>query len=783
MFINYLKIALRNLKKHKGYSFINIAGLTIGIACCFFMLMWVQDEWSYDRFHENSTELYRILLDPLGASATHEAVSPPILAGKMKEEFPEVINTTRLAVSGTILFSYGDRMFYEGRGILADQSFFEMFTFPFVKGDPATAFSELHSIVITEDLAYKYFGSDDPIGKTLTLNNRADYNVTGVIKNVPHNSHFQFDHVRPFNLMREFGRNLDSWRDVSYYTYVLLQENSSAQEVNKKLEELIKKEDSGHNLYYLQPLMRIHLHSNFNFDIGEHGNVVYVYIFTAAAVFILLIACINFMNLTTARSGNRAKEVGMRKVIGARRIDIIKQFYGESILLSLIALMFAFLLISLFLPLFNNLTGKQLALDYSGNLGIVFLLVGIAIFAGIISGSYPALFLSSFRPMKVLKSVFKTGSKNSLFRKVLVVTQFTLTIVLFIGTMVIHDQLANIRGKDLGYDKDHLIFIRLRGNIAQKYETVKLELLQNPNIASVTSTSSLPTHIGSGTSGADWEGKEPDVRIQMQISLVDHDYLETFKMEMAQGRFFSKEFSTDKSGIVLNEAAIKAMGMDSPLGKRFSIWRVDGTIIGIIRNFHYKSLRNEIEPLILILDPKRVRYACIRIKAGNIPETIKFLENSWKKLVPDFPFVYGFLDDRIDGLYRAEQRMGTVFNCFTLLAIFIACLGLFGLASFMAEQRTKEIGIRKVLGAPVFGIVFMLSREFTKWVLVANIIAWPLAYFAMNHWLQNFAYRINIGIWTFLLAAVLVFVVALFTVSFQALKAALLNPVETLRYE
>jgi putative ABC transport system permease protein len=784
MIKNYLKITLRNIRNHKGYSFINIAGLAIGITACVLLLLWVQDEWSYDRFHTNANELYRILLDPLEASTTHEAVSPPVLAERMKDNFPEVVNTARVSTSGTLFFKHGEKAFYEGRGIFADSTFFEMFSFPFIQGDPATAFTELRSIVITEYMAFKYFGSEDPLGKTLTVNNRADYKVTGVIKNVPHNSHLNFNYVRNFKLLKEFGLDLNSWGNVSYYTYVQLQRNSSSREVDEKLKNMIEKEDPAHNLYYLQPLTQIHLRSNFNFDPAVTGNIMYIYIFAAAALFILFIACINFMNLATARSRTRAKEVGMRKAVGAFRTDIIKQFFGESILLSFTALLFSVIMLYLFLPVFNNLAGKELSLSSSGSFQIFLRLIGIALFTGILSGSYPALFLSSIQTINVIKNSSQSGTKGSLFRKILVVTQFSLTIIIIIGTVVVHDQLSHIRNQNLGYNKEYMVCFPLRGEFGQKLDTAKTELLQNPNILNFTATSSLPTHIGSGTSGANWEGKPRDVRIQMQVVSVDFDYVDTFGMEMAEGRFFSKDFESDSAeGFILNEAAIKAMGMDSPVGKRFSALRKRGTILGVIKNFNYKSLHNEIEPLILTMDPGRLYYACIRISSDNIEETIDLLEKTWNKFSAGFPFDYTFLDDRIDNLYRSEQSIGTVFNYFTILVIFIACLGLFGLASFTAEQRTKEIGIRKVLGASVSSIVMLLSREFAKWVVFANITAWPAAYFIMNKWLENFAYRTNIGIQTFFLAAGLALAIALITVSYQCIKAALSNPVDSLKYE
>ena len=783
MIQNYFKIALRTLRKYKAYSFINIAGLAIGITCSVLMFMWVQEELSFDRFHANAGELHRILLDPQGAAATHEAVSPPILARKMKEEIPEVVNATRLTIHGRMLFTYEDKNQFEQGGLLTDPSFFEMFDFPFILGNPGTALKELRSLVLTESVAEKYFGNKNPLGEIITLNNQKDYTVTGIIADVPANSHMQFDFVRPFELFRESGRDLDNWGDVSFYTYAQLQKGASYVDVNSKLKEMVEREDPAHNLYYLQPLTRIHLHSNFNFDFASHGNILYVYIFAAATLFVLLIACINFMNLATARSAIRAKEVGMRKVIGACKSDIVKQFYGESLLSSFLALLTAIVLIFLLLPAFNSLSGKDLSFALAGNSELYFGLLLITLFTGVLSGSYPALFLSAFHPIKVLRGAHKSGPRGVLFRRILVMTQFSLTIILLIGTLVVHSQLTHIRKQNLGYDQEQIAVMGLRGDIEENYEIIKNELLNNAAIQNVSVTSSLPTHIGSGTSGAWWEGKDQDIRIQMQFTSVDWDYLDTFKMEMAEGRFFSREHATDNQAFVLNETAIKAMGLESPIGKGFRAFGIDGTIIGVVKDFNYKSLHIEIEPLFMAVLPQYYSYLCARINEGSVEGVVAAMNKIWNRFAPGFPFEYSFLDERIDNLYRSEQRMGKVFNSFTLLAVFIACLGLFGMTSFTAERRTKEIGIRKVLGASIPGIVALLSKESTRLVLLSNIIAWPVAYFAMNGWLKSFAYRTKIEIWIFFASAFVSLLIAVLTVSYQSIKAALANPAASIRYE
>jgi putative ABC transport system permease protein len=785
MIKNYLKIALRNIRRHKGYSFINIAGLAIGMACCILILLWVQDELSYDRFHGNASDIYRVIQDiNFTDHSTTWTITQGPLGPSLEKDFPEIIRAARITWRGFRL-TYSEKSFDERVG-MADGSIFEMFTFPLIKGDPATALSEPRSIVLTEETAEKYFGTEDPLGKTIKADNRYDFLVTGVMKNIPRNSHLQFDFLIPFIFGRELKYTVDNWRNSQFRTYVQLQKGIPYQEVVQKISGYLYKKptlekDARLNL---QPLTRIHLYSNYEFD-QAHGDITFVTIFSVIASFILLIACINFMNLATARSGNRAKEIGMRKVVGAYKKNIIQQFFGESILLAFIALLFALILVWLLLPVFNNLSAKELSLDVSGNPWILLGLISIALFTGIISGTYPALFLSAFRPVKVLKGASQSSSKGSVFRKILVVFQFSLTILLIICTTVVYTQLNYMRNRKLGYDKEYMIYTGMRGNMRSKFEAVKNELLQNPNILAVTATSNVPTYGYSFSNSLwRWDGQNPDEETLMRAVFVDYDYFKTFRMEIVEGRSYSKEFSTDASdAIMVNEAAVKAMGMESPVGKRLSIGDNNFKIIGVVKNYHFRSVRQEIDPLILIYNPRPSGVLFARLKSENISQTIGDIENTWKKFAPGYPFRYRFLDEAIDNLYRAEQRVGTIFKYFSFLAVFISCLGLFGLASFMAERRTKEIGIRKVLGASVSGMVVLLSKEFTKWVLVSNLIAWPVAYYAMSRWLESYAYKTNIQLWTFIIASVLALIIAVFTVSYQAIKASLANPVESLRYE
>jgi len=785
MLKSYIKIAIRNLKKHKVYSFINIFGLALGMACCILILLWVQDEVRYDRFHKNRNNLYRVYTEVQYSDGRSNLFSESYfpLARVLKTECPDVVDAIRYSFEPGILIKFEERIFTNNHIAFADPSFFNLFTFPFIKGDPVTTLDEKFSVVITEEMSQKYFGSEDPIGKVLNINNQSDLKVTGVIKNLPKNSSFQFNCVIPFSLA--FGEP-DHWGGNPLETYVLLNSTSQVEEVEQKITGIKEKHDptsSGMTVQLrLQPLTRIHLYA-----LGGGGLITFVYIFSVIACFVLIIACINFMNLATAKAATRANEIGLRKVVGAKKSDLIKQFFGESTLFSFIAFILALFIVELILPAFNNLSEKQIKLDLSGNITILIGLISIALFTGILSGSYPALFLSSFQPVNVLKRTLSSGVKSSLFRKVLVVSQFSISIFLIIGTMIVFNQLDFIQNRDLGYDKENLVFIYMQDELNQKYESLKNELLQNSNILEITRSAQSPDIIASTHSALDWDGKDPEKKVSMNWDFVDFDYFETFKMEVVEGRSFSREYTTDATeAFIVNEEAAKLMGMESPVGKRFSFAGQKGRIVGVVKNFHFKPLHHKITPFVFGMNPdwiNMMKCLFIRIGPDNISETIKYVENICKKFSPDYPFRYQLFGERINRRYRNEQRMGTIVSYFTSLTILISCLGLFGLASFMVERRTKEIGIRKVLGSSVSRIVLLLTKEFTKWVLIANIIAWPVAYFILDRWLQNFAYSINVGPLVFILAAVVALMIALLTVSYQAVRAAMANPVESLRYE
>ena len=782
MFKNYLKTALRNIKRQKIYSFINILGLAIGMACCILIFFWVQYELSYDRFHANADRIYRVLRVWPEENA-YAPQGPGLLGPTLKAEYPEIINVTRLFLPPNRPLTH-DNTVFRVNACGVDPSFLEIFSFPFVRGDVKTSFEDPDFIILTEETAKKYFGDEDPIGKVMRYewwSRWLEFHVTGVIKNVPSNSHLQFEALIPFRFVTASGMAIDTWDAIAYHAYVLVDKNVDYRTLDAKISGILKKYDQKTTAEVrLEPLTRIHLHDYFG-----GGPVVYIYIFSTIGILILLIACINFMNLSTARSMTRAKEVGMRKIIGSSRRQLIQQFIGESILFSLIALLAAVALSQFLLPSVNLILGTTIPSQFSA--ATILILIGTAFTTGIVSGSYPAFLLSSFRPVSTLKGSDQRTSRRSPLRKVLVITQFVVSIALIICVTIVYKQLHFVRNRDLGFQKTHILTLTMGGSFWDKYRTIKQEMLSNPRILSMTRTNfAFPSGYGAGNVW--WEGKEDNENIGMSIRSVDFDFQKTFEMKMIEGRFFSDEIQTDVlESFILNETAVKFMGLESPVGKAFScsipFAQGKGKIIGVVKNFHFQSLHRQIEPLILIVHPYWFSHCHFRISAEDFPATIAYIDKKLKELVPEYPFELRFLDEAIDRLYRTEQRVGNLVRYGAIIAVFVACLGLFGLAAFTAVQRTKEIGIRKVLGASVSSIIVMLSKEFTKWVLLANIIAWPIAWYAMNKWLQNFAYRIEIGWWTFILAGALALVIALLTVSYQAIRAATTNPVDSLRYE
>jgi putative ABC transport system permease protein len=790
MLKHHLTVAIRSLIRHKGSALINLIGLTIGMAGCFLILLYVQDELSFDRRHENGHRIYRLVLERRAPERISLDVStPPPLAPALLNDFPQIIHAVRFLNldNPTPLVANGEKRFYEKRFFFADPSVFEVFTLPLVQGDSKTALQKPNAVVITAETAQRYFGKEDPMGKSLTINNYLDLEIAGVVQNPPPNSTIQFDFLASFSTLYGWlGKGfVDNWQNNSGHTYLLLSENFPPEELENQLPGFIKRYLSATSplkQIHLQPLHRIHLHSYQDYRLASGGDIRSVYLLSAVAFFVLLIACINFINLTTARSLHRSREVGIRKVMGATKRQLVQQFLGEALLLTALVLLIAVVMVELALPHFHALIGRALSVDNNQSLWLG--LLGIGLFAGLLSGSFPAFILSSFQPVHALKGRLKTDSTGAIFRKALVVGQFTLTITLMIGTMVVYNQLSFMQNKRLGFDKDQVIVAPIRDqNLRQNPEPLKSRLRQLPGILNVGAAALFP---GGPVGRTRFRAEAMADEGAISMLWVDHDFIRTLGMEVVEGRDFSKDYETDATGaVILNEEAVRQLGWRpaEAIGKSFElVGSKKAKIIGVLRDFHFASLHRQIEPVVLHIWPW-LNYVLIRVDATRLPGILSDLENIWQEFDPSHPFAFTFLDESIDRFYQSEKRLGQVSGYFSLLAIVIACLGLFALAAFTAEQRTKEIGIRKVLGATASGVVVLLSKDFARLVLVANLIAFPVAWYAMNRWLESFAYRIHIGWETFIFAGGLALIIALLTVSTQAVKAALTNPVEALRYE
>jgi ABC-type antimicrobial peptide transport system permease subunit len=764
------KSAFRNIRRHLGFSSINIAGLAVGMACGLLILLWVQDELQFDGFHANLDRLYRVVQEAEHSGhKVNLCRTPPNLQPVLKNDYPEIEAATR-CVLDRATFTYKLRQFEESV-YFTDQDFLTMFSFPLVEGDPATALDAPDKVILTRTAATKLFQDESPLGKIIQSASGRDYQVSGVMADLPENSHIQFEYLLSIDLFGEWNERMWSNSNNPIYTYVMLSEHASAEAVDGKIAGVITEHaPQTSTRLYLQRFSRIHLHSEFTGDLPGHGNIKYVMIFSIVAVFVIFIACINFTNLTTARSGTRAREVALRKVVGAQRISLIKQFFGETLVLTLLALIGAILLALLFLPHFNKLAGKTLNFSPS-NFVLIMGMAVIAIVTGIASGSYPALFLSSFQPVAAIKSGGFSGLKGAGFRRALVIIQFTLSIVLIIGTLTVSNQLHYIHNMNLGFDKEHLVYFPMEDALRENYEAIKQELLNDPRIVNVSFGSHILTDVTHVMSNILWEGKDPNTEVPMNCLLVDPD-------------FFSHDFTSDEDGaFILNEEAIRMMGLKDPIGTKVSYDRIDGQIVGVVKDFHFKPITKKLEPMILVNSRQEMFYLLIRIAPGDVPGAIVAMRNVWEQFVPDKAFEYSFLDESINAMYLEEERVGKLFNTFALLAIVISCLGLFGLVSFLAERRTKEIGIRKVLGASVGSVVLILTKEFTIWVLIANVFAWPVAFILMNRWLANFVYRTDLNIWIFVLSGLAAQIIAWLTVSYQSIKAALADPVVALRHE
>ncbi|MFO7445785.1 MAG: ABC transporter permease [Ignavibacteriaceae bacterium] len=794
MLNNYLKIALRNILRNKTYSLINILGLSVGITCSLFILFWVQDELNYDRFHENADKIYRIVQHDNNGKNSR---SPAQLAPAAADAIPEINAYARIVKLPKLSFRHENNAFYEDDGIIVDPQFFKMFDFSLLNGNPKTFLSDPGNIIITESLAKKYFGDDNPINKTILIDGQNEVKITGVLKDIPTQSHIQFDFVMPFSLWEILNpSDVQSWGAFNYTTYLQLKDNVDINAVTINLNNIAAGRIPSDLLpfwksFELQPLVKCHTSADISndqylgsFTVTEDKDTIYMFIMIS--VFILILACINFMNLSTARSGIRIKEIGMKKVIGSSRAQLALQFLIEFFLISIIAFLFAIVCVELFLPYFNQISGKEIVINHANNLIPYLSVILLVTFVG---GFYPAVYLSSLNPVRILKGQFIGSVKTKRIRSLLVIFQFAISIILLIGTFVVYKQLQFIQNKKLGFEKENIVYMPITPNTGSKYMTIKSELLKNPNILKVTAKDCLPTDSRRTLVEFYWDEKQPGQEVLMELAGVDYQYFEMMNIKFAEGRSFSKEFSTDANAFILNEEAVKQTGIKSPIGKKFTTWNKSGIIVGVIKNTNFKSLHQKVNPQVYnIMNDTGTEAAytgviLIKINSKTHIEALSYLKSTWERINPDSPFEYHFLDQTYEKLYLAEQRTQELFNYFSSIAIFIACLGLYGLAAFTAEKRRKEIGIRKTLGADIKTITAMLTNDFAVLVLISNIIAFPAAYYFMNKWLQDFAYRIDISLWLFIAAGFIALIIALVTVSFQAFKAATANPVESLKYE
>jgi putative ABC transport system permease protein len=798
---NFMKIGLRNIKRYSTYSILNISGMAIGMASAILILLWVQAEWSYDRHFKNADDLYRVLENQQFSEGDvfQTALTPNGLAPALKEEYPEIIRSTRYE-SHPMPLKKGDDYIFEVLGFV-DKDFLEMFNIRFVRGDVKSALSGPYNILITEEMAAKYFGDEDPLGKSLSIMNLHVFTVTGIIKSLPQNSHIQFGFLVPFEFFKEFGTNMNEWKYNATYSYIELEKGTNSKLVGNKIKDIIKsKIKDGNTEFFLQNIKKIHLYSNgkYTADINGHGDITYVRILSLIAVFILIIACINFMNMATAQSAMRAREIGIHKVAGANSAKIFIQFMGESLLIVFVAHVLAMIFVELLLPGFNNLIGSSqggsgdlLVFGYTKNIGklldlnyqsvgLYIGLVSVVLFCSFLAGSYPAFYLSSLKPLKIVKGGSNINPGHAGFRRVLVIFQFSLSVLLIICTLVVGSQFKYMQNKKLGFNKDNLGYFQFGMGFPR--EIFKRDLLSNPDILNVTISQQNPLNIMTTSGFFNWEGKREGDKILFHLLYTDEAYASTFKLELKDGRFFSKEFSTDSTAAVINEQAAELMGFKDPVGKILSEHEGRFRIIGVVKDFHFKSLHTKIEPLIILMS-KDGNNCFIKMKPDHISSSVDFIRKTFKSYNLGYPLEFKFFYDEYDNLYRTEQRIGKLFGYFSFLAIIISCLGLIGLSLFMTERRTKEIGVRKVSGAKSFEIFFLISKEYLLLVCISIAIACPIAAYVMHKWLQSFAYRISLSWWVFALTGAIAFVVALLTVGFQSYRAASRNPVEALRYE
>lgn len=805
MIKNYLKIALRNLAKYKQITLINILGLSVGMAACVIILLFVQYELSYDRYHENADRIYRIsreFYNSEGKTNLHLGHLAPPFEPFLAEDFPGIIQSSARLLGTSALISYkeGDVQIVEEKFGFAEPEVFDIFSFPFVEGDPATALSEPNTVVITESTARKYFGDEEALGKILNYERELDLKVTGVVQDVPDNSHFHFTMLAAFSIVEDFvgeEQMMSNWGSNNYATYVLLPEGYDPEDLQAQFPAFIDKHLTGDGevpasqwtALHLWPITDIHLYSHLDSEIEANGDIAYVYIYTIIALFILVIACINFINLTTARATRRAKEVGVRKVMGAGKASLVQQFLSESVLVALFSLMLAILLVSLVLPYFNDFVDKELSFSLLSNPFLPLLLLGIVVLVGMISGSYPAFYLSSFQPARILRSSRGSRKENSYLRSGLVILQFVISIALIIGVITVEGQLDYVKSKPLGFNQENLVVLPVNQTIYDQYEELKAQLLAQPGISDVTLTSRVPSGRLLDSQGGQVEvkGEMKGLDFRLADVDVDHGFISSFGINLAAGRDFDINRASDSTeAFIINQSAVRAIGYNSPeeaVDKKLNYGGRSGYIIGVAEDFHFESLHQPISPIVFYINSQRVSNLVARVQPAAMAETLDYLKDRWSYFMPGYPFDYYTVGDRFQGQYDAEDRLSQIVQYFSLLAIFIAALGLIGLASYTAEQRVKEIGIRKVLGASVGQILLLLTTGFTKLILLAFVVACPLAYFLMDRWLDTFAYHDTLRVWAFGLAGLAALLLAWVTVGSQTIGAATRNPVHSLRNE
>jgi len=797
MFRSYLKITYRNFRRHKSYSLINIMGLAVGMACCIMILSYVRYELSYDKYHTHADQIHRLTMaGTMGKMSGDLACGNGAVAKDLIREIPEVRNAVRFRYIYHNRVRCGDKLFFEDGVYLADASVFEVFSFPLLSGDPASALADPFNVVISESTAQRYFGNHDPMGKILRFDDQSDFHITGVMEDIPSNSHFTFDMLISFSTFeRENPQLFSRWMgDFNNYTYLLLEPGTDPRTLDDRFDDMIEKRMGtilkaigGDIRFVLQPLASIHLHSHLNGEAGANSHISSIYLFSSTAFFILLLACINFMNLATARSTNRAREVGIRKIHGAHKGKLAQQFLGESLIYSFVSLGAAVILVELFLPMFRALSGRDIRVGYASIPWMIPVLIGFGLFVGLSAGSYPALVLSRFKASRVLKGIWEGASGKGRFRKILVTFQFAVSIILLIGTGVIYHQVHFMKNKRLGFDKEHMLVIRgERPDVRLKLKPLINGLQGIPEVAAVSTASHVPGW-GARRNIVLPEGFSLDETQMMAFTNIGYDYLDTLGIELKSGRNFSPEFTSDpQKSVLINEAAAAAFGWEDPVGK--NIRELDGrsrpkTVIGVFKDYHFMSVQHSIEPQCLYCVPDESETIVVRMKPGAVSAALNAVQSYWKSMVPDAPFDYFFLDQSLNDRYHEEERLSRIVTNFSVLAIFIACLGLFGMVSYAAEKRTREIGIRRVLGASASQIVTLLSRDFLQWVIIANVIAWPAAYFAVTVWLRRFPYHVRPDILIFAGAGGVALIIALLTMGIKAFQAAAADPVESLKYE